>query len=148
MSKSEEKVPFIQLLIIIAIVVLIIVIFKKINKKDDSKGQTIVQPPPVNPSSGGSTASSGLPKVGSNTILKRGTKAQEVEWLQHYYNVNVAPKFGREKLSKDGIFGPKTEEAVMFVLSEKTTTWNNFKSKVDTTINALSNMPSYWPNMF
>lgn len=80
-------------------------------------------------STGGGAAplpSSGLKKVGSDTTLKRGMIAQEIEWLQYLYNIKVADVRGVPRLDQDGVFGAKTEAAVQEQSQNKTTTWNRW----------------------
>jgi hypothetical protein len=82
-------------------------------------------------------SSSDLPILGSDTILKRGDKAAEVKYIQHEYNTvflkNIEEKTGEKmtKLSEDGIFGEKTENAVFELTGKKSISWNAFKKEID-----------------
>ncbi|MBI2258174.1 MAG: hypothetical protein HYU67_04655 [Flavobacteriia bacterium] len=76
--------------------------------------------------------SNSLPSIGSNTTLKRGAKAKEVQQLQSYYNTKIANPTGVTRLTEDGIFGPKTESVVQSVMGRKSTTLNEFISTLNT----------------
>ncbi len=71
------------------------------------------------------------PEVSNDTILKKGSKNDRVQWVQNYYNKYVVPKNGGTKLVEDGVFGSKTEAAVFHVMGKKTVSWTEFKKRVD-----------------
>lgn len=70
--------------------------------------------------------------IDNNTILKRGSRNDRVQWVQYYFNKYVKDKKGMVRLDDDGIFGEKTEKAVKATLGKTTTTWTEFKNHVDT----------------
>ena len=63
-------------------------------------------------------------------VLKRGSRGPEVTNLQKLWNDNVwkIPQF---RLSEDGIFGPKTEQALFEATGRKSITLNEFKSTLN-----------------
>lgn len=83
-------------------------------------------------SNGGSTAStpkptaSGYPKIGNNTTLKKGTKAEEVKWVQYLYNKYYARPRGLSTLSEDGVFGDKTQAAIYRSIGKNSTTYAEY----------------------
>ena len=84
-----------------------------------------------NPTSTGTVNSKPKP-ITNTTVLKRGDKADRVQWIQYYFNLYVVPKKqGLAKLTEDGIFGEKTEKAVKEVMGKNQTSWADFKNKVD-----------------
>lgn len=77
-----------------------------------------------------------LTVIDNNTILKKEmAKNDRVKWVQNYFNKYVAPSRGLAKITYDGVFGSKTEDAVFKTLGKKTTTWTEFKSHVDSNYN-------------
>lgn len=76
-------------------------------------------------------SSSGLRILGNTATLKKGTKSAEVRWVQWDFNNRIAKPNGWTLLSEDGIFGAKTEYAVNSVMKKKTTSWAEWKTKVD-----------------
>lgn len=76
-------------------------------------------------------SSSGLRILGNTATLKKGTKSAEVRWIQNDFNQRIAKPNGYTLLSEDGIFGAKTEYAINSVLKKKTTSWAEWKTKVD-----------------
>ncbi|HRO75949.1 MAG TPA: hypothetical protein PLP27_07365, partial [Crocinitomicaceae bacterium] len=89
------------------------------------------KPSARNPKTGGSNTSSTQVGCTNETVLKRGSKCDRVQWIQHYFNTKVLPKVTGTRLVEDGIFGEKTELAVKQITGSTKTTWTNFKSKVD-----------------
>lgn len=115
-----------QILIGVLVVVILIALYLKFRKPKDSNEVSI--------SSGGTSntpTSSGMKRVGNDTVLKYGTKAEEVKWVQTLYNSIYAVPLGKTKLTVDGIYGTKTQAAVKFVLGKTTTSWTEFKRFVD-----------------
>lgn len=148
MAKAKGKFP-VRIVIYILIVIIAIYLIKKyvigtdpLTKEGEEKNADPKAPPgsPKSPSS--------LKRVGNNTTLKKGTKAQEVQWVQYYYNSKIAEPAGKTKLVEDGIFGSKTESVVKTVTGQSSTTWTNFKAKIDSANNPIANqetVPTYFP---
>lgn len=67
----------------------------------------------------------------NNTVLKRGSKGDRVDWVQYYFNKYVAEKKKMTPLARDGIFGAKTEAAVKATLGKTSTTWTEYKAHVE-----------------
>lgn len=69
-----------------------------------------------------------LPKhitLDKNKLLKRGVKGAEVERLQEMINKTLSA-LGKKLLVVDGAFGPKTEEALYFLIKTRSTTLAQF----------------------
>lgn len=64
-----------------------------------------------------------------NKLLKRGVKGAEVERLQEMINKALAG-LGKKLLVTDGAFGPKTEEALYYLIKTRTTTLAQFATKI------------------
>lgn len=60
-----------------------------------------------------------------NKLLKRGVKGAEVERLQEMINKTLSA-LGKKLLVVDGAFGPKTEEALYFLIKTRSTTLAQF----------------------
>lgn len=148
---AKGKFP-VRIVIYILIVIIAIYLIKKyvigtdpLTKEGEEKNADPQAP------AGSPKPSSSLKRVGNNTTLKRGTKAQEVQWVQYYYNSKIAVPAGKTKLVEDGIFGAKTEAVVKTVTGQNSTTWTNFKAKIDAANNPIAetfnqdNYPSYFP---
>ncbi|MCO5258673.1 MAG: hypothetical protein M9916_00840 [Crocinitomicaceae bacterium] len=69
--------------------------------------------------------------IDNNTILKRGSENDRVQWVQYYFNKYVKDKKGMARLDEDGVFGEKTEKAVKATLGKTSTTWTEYKDFVD-----------------
>ncbi len=134
MKKDMKK----KLIIGVIILVVVIVVFRFLKK---SKGSTPGTPPPslttqTAPVAAPSAPSnpSSAPTCSNDTVLKRGSKCDRVEWVQYYYNKYVAIPLNKTKLDQDGAFGSKTESAVNAVLGKKTTTWSEWKKKLESLV--------------
>lgn len=64
-----------------------------------------------------------------NKLLKRGVKGAEVKRLQEMINKALGG-LGKKLLSTDGAFGPKTEEALYYLIKTRTTTLAQFATKI------------------
>ncbi len=60
------------------------------------------------------------------STLKLGSQNDEVEMLQKTYNTEWAIVKGKATIAEDGIFGVKTEAAVLEITGSKQTTLENF----------------------
>lgn len=144
-TKSKKAQRTINIvLIFLVVVILLAVLYKYVIKpmRDSANAETTGN---TSDGSGNSPALPSAPKLqrlGNTAVLKRGTKSQEVQWVQYYYNLKVAEPMGKTKLVKDGIFGAKTETAVLAVTGLKSTNWNSFKAKLDGVPAATSSNPS------
>jgi hypothetical protein len=128
-SPKQKKQNNIIIGVLIGIIVLIL-LWKYVIKPAMDKSTVLV----TDPSTGTKTSlptTKTLPKLGNDATLKSGTKAQEVQWVQYYYNSKLAAPIGKPKLAEDGAFGPKTLAAVKSVTGGSSTTWTQFKAKVD-----------------
>lgn len=122
-SKQKKNTRMILFAVIAVIVIVLIIRSRKPESLKTSEKPS------------GSPVSKSLPSLGPNATLKSGTKAQEVKYVQDYYNTQVASPLGKTKLVVDGIFGPKTQAAVKSITGTTSTTWNAFKQRVDGTSN-------------
>lgn len=148
-SKTTSKQKKNQRIAIIAIIVVIILVIAYRMRNKSSKTETI----PGTTTTYTSSAST-LPKLGNNATLKSGTKAEEVKWVQSYYNSKIAVPLNKTKLAVDGIFGPKTQAAVKSVTGSTSTSWTVFKQTIDGTstaptasiyTNDWQNSENQWP---
>lgn len=131
-TTKKQKQNMILILIIVVALVVIVWLFRQSKTENETSS--------TGSSSGGSSSSSSLPKLGSDATLKKGTKSQEVKYIQNYYNQKIAVPSGKTKLAVDGIFGSKTEAVVKTIVWKNWTTWNEFKGAVDAANNpALAN---------
>lgn len=134
-TKQEKQVQLVLLIILLAIIVWVVwkkVIQPRMNASQPVPSAMVSEPTSNSSSSGtGITTSNGLPKVGSYTTLKEGTTAQEVQWVQYYYNTKLARPKNLIVLEEDGKFGPKTKQIVQTIMNSPSTTWDAFKKKVD-----------------
>lgn len=144
---AKKEIPVLQIIIFLAVIIGLVYALKTyvLNPKTEDKEKE--QTPPAsnfsNNSSKPSTpeppkvSSSGLPILGSDTVLKRGDKAAEVKYIQHEYNTvflkNIEEKTGEKmtKLAEDGIFGQLTENAVFELTGKKSISWKEFKKEID-----------------
>lgn len=106
--------------VIVAGGLLVILIVWFVFFRDKKPEYTGVDPVEKAPGGRPMPVSKALPKVGNDTLLKKGMKAQEVQWLQYLYNKEYIPKNGGTKLAEDGVFGAKTEAAVKRVTGTRT----------------------------
>lgn len=135
-QKKQQRIFFIVLAVIVLIA--LIMHFKK-KKADDQEIESEIKASSSGSSSSTSSSSStkpkvsssGLPILGNTALLKKGTKSAEVRWVQWDFNQRIAKPNGYTLLSEDGIFGSKTEYAVNSVMKKKTTSWAEWKTKVD-----------------
>ena len=130
-QKKQQRIVF-GVLLGILILALIIHFRKKKANTQEITGEisqlgNSTAPAPSKPQ----VSSSGLPILGNTALLKKGTKSAEVRWVQWDFNQRIAKPNGYTLLSEDGIFGSKTEYAINSVLKKKTTSWAEWKTKVD-----------------
>lgn len=130
-SKSTTKQKKNQRIAIIAIIVVLILVIAWKMRSKSSKTETVPGTTTTYKSS-----SSTLPKLGNDATLKKGTKSQEVAWVQAYYNEKVAIPLKKTKLVVDGIDGTKTTAAIKSVTGSTSTTWTIFKRTIDGTSSA------------
>lgn len=69
-----------------------------------------------------------IPSLDKNKLLKRGVKGVEVKQLQEMIN-KALTGLNKNKLVVDGAFGQKTEEALYYLLTIRTTTLAQFATK-------------------
>ncbi len=128
MKKNKAK----NAIVIIVIILILFFVVRYIRARNDQAGEKSLLG--SSPSSGSSSGSSKPTPtvVDNNTTLKKGmAKNDRVMWVQSHFNKYVAPARGYAKISYDGVFGSKTEDAVFKTLGKKTTTWTEFKAHVE-----------------
>ncbi len=141
MAAKKTKTPVTQIVVVLIVIILGIYllrtyVFPKDEKpKDETKtdpGTTTTQTQTSNPKPSPTIAASGLTQLGNYATLKVGTKAEEVRWLQTYFNEKIAIPGGKKTLKVDGIFGSsETLPAVKSVVGKSETNWAEFKAAVD-----------------
>jgi hypothetical protein len=156
---AKKEIPVLQIIIFLAVIVGLVYVVKTYvltpkeeEKKDDSNKDSNASNSSNNNSNSNTpeppkVSSSGLPIKGNNTVLKRGDKAVEVKYIQYEYNKNFAEPLGKEELEEDGIFGEKTEQAVLSIVNKKTTSYKEFKEKLDEANNPIG-FENFLPSWF
>lgn len=82
-----------------------------------------------------STASNSTTSTCTNqTLLKRGSRCDRVQWVQFLYNKYYAIPQGKTKLVEDGIFGANTEAAVKTIMGTITTTYADFYNRIQSKV--------------
>lgn len=143
---AKKEIPVLQIIIFLAVIIGLVYAMKTYVLKPKTEDKEKEQSPAASNSSNSSNtstpkppqvSSSGLPILGSDTVLKRGDKAAEVKYIQHEYNTvflkNIEEKIGEKmtKLAEDGIFGQLTENAVFELTGKKSISWKAFKKEID-----------------
>lgn len=143
-TEKQKKQQRIAIGIIVGVILLALLIKYGLRPKDTTNATS------SSGSGSSGSGSSGLASLGSNTTLKRGSKGQEVQWVQYAYNKYRATPLGTTKLAQDGVFGPKTEAAVKSVTGSTSTTWTKFQGIVtgSTSIASNSNPSGYDNNSY
>lgn len=152
---QKKDIPILQIIILLAVIVAAVYLVKTYVLKP--KTETSNDTPPTSSTSTGSSAvntppppavsTSGLPIKGNDTVLKRGDKAVEVKYIQYEYNKNFAEPLNKEELEEDGIFGAKTEQAVLSIVNKKSTSYKEFKEKLDEANNPIG-FEDFLPSWF
>lgn len=126
-QKKQQRIVFAILGIILLIA--LILHFRKTTRSDEIEKEITANS--AGTPSNSNVSYSGLVQKGNNYLLKRGEVCAEVRWSQYYYNKIIAIPNGKTALKEDGIFGPKTETVVKSILGKTTTTWAEWKTKLD-----------------
>lgn len=118
MAKKPNKKQIKTIAIIIVAIIVIYVIYQHFfNKPTTNQPTGIAFDPTQTPATSG-------------TVLKRGDRNNQVKELQALWN-KYAWHFPLLPLKEDGIFGPKTESALVQTIGKKTVSLNEFRNLVN-----------------
>lgn len=152
---KNNKVLYISIAVITALVITAtIVYYFKVIKGQNQDDKFDELGDDSNQGSQGSQTSSGggstKPAITNDTVFSVKSplmKNDRVQWIQYRYNKYAKARKLKGKtpdwtlLVEDGVYGNKTAEAVNRVMAKKSTSWNEFSSKIDALELALKNAP-------
>lgn len=155
MKKLSKKSTYIALAIsalaIIATVVFLIIYDKKKNAgSGDASGSGGNSGSGSGSNSGSNSGSSATTPTASIFPLKKGSRGDEVRklqakmnnWVSYYMLTGIKPPY--QRLSEDGVFGPKTEANLNFILKKKSITESAYRSFIAMSFGPVDAGGDFW----
>lgn len=153
MAKSN-KIIYISIAIVTALVIIasIIYYYKVVKPKNDNNFDEGSSDEGGNTNNNTSTSGGGgstKPAITNDTVFSVKSplmKNERVQWIQNRFNKYAKARKLKGKtpdwtlLVEDSVYGNKTAEAVNKVLGKKSTSWTEFKIRMDYLDQALNNL--------